>query len=101
MAVSSPVASSIEVRGFVPEDQMEKIWGEASVFAMPSRGEGFGLVYIEAMRHGLPVIGSVHDAAPEINLDGQTGYNVNLDHPTDLGQRVVQLLRDPDQAAAL
>jgi phosphatidylinositol alpha-1,6-mannosyltransferase len=93
--------AKVEVLGFVPEVRMAEVWRSARVFALPSRGEGFGLVYIEAMRHGLPVIASVHDAAPEVNLDGQTGYNVDLDRPGELAERLICLLRDPDHAAAL
>jgi phosphatidylinositol alpha-1,6-mannosyltransferase len=91
----------IEFLGFVPDERVDELWARADVFAMPSRGEGFGLVYIEAMRHGVPVIGSVHDAAPEVNLDGQTGYNVNLDRDGELTERLVPLLRDPGAARAL
>ena len=83
------------------ERELEELYASATVFALPSRGEGFGLVYIEAMRHGVPVIASIHDAAPEINLDGQTGYNVDLDRPDELGDRLLQLLRDRDHARAL
>jgi len=97
----STVAANIDVTGFVPEDDMEGIWRRTHVLAMPSRGEGFGLVYIEAMRRGLPVIASVHDAAPEVNLDNVTGYNVDLERPDDLPERIIHLLRDPDHAAAL
>ncbi|MCZ6691441.1 MAG: glycosyltransferase family 4 protein [Planctomycetota bacterium] len=100
-ANGSPMAASIDVRGFVPEDRIESVWTDSSVFAMPSRGEGFGLVYIEAMRHGLPVIGSTHDAAPEINLEGETGYNVNLDRPGELADRIIRLLRDRELAERL
>jgi phosphatidylinositol alpha-1,6-mannosyltransferase len=100
-ARASPVANRIEFRGFVPHEKMDDIWAEADVFAMPSRGEGFGFVYIEAMRHGVPVVASVHDAAPEVNLDGQTGYNVDLDEGDELADRLIHLLRDPDHAAAL
>jgi len=91
----------VEFRGFVPEDQMAALWAETVVFAMPSRGEGFGLVYIEAMRYSVPVIGSVHDAAPEVNLDGETGYNVDLARPDELIDRLLYLLRNRDAAAAL
>ena len=63
-------------------------------FCLPSRGEGFGLVYIEAMRHGLPVLASVHDAGQEVVMDGVTGYTVDLDRPGHLATRLVELLKD-------
>ncbi len=88
----------VVLRGFVPEHEMDALYASATAFAMPSRGEGFGLVYIEAMRHGLPIIASVHDAAQEITLDGQTGYNVDLDRPGQLAERIIELLRDRDHA---
>jgi phosphatidylinositol alpha-1,6-mannosyltransferase len=59
---------------------------------MPSRGEGFGLVYLEAMAHGLPCIGSVHDAAGEIIDDGVTGHLVNQSDPRELGATLLGLL---------
>lgn len=93
--------SAIEFRGFVPESEMPEVWASTHVFAMPSRGEGFGLVYIEAMRQGRPVIGSVHDAAPEVNIDGETGYNVNLDRPDELSERLIYLLRDANRSHQL
>jgi len=101
LAAHSAIRSQIEFRGFVPEEALESVWSEASVLAMPSRGEGFGLVYIEAMRHGLPVVASIHDAAPEVNLDGVTGFNVNLDQPEELPERLIFLLKNPDRAMQL
>lgn len=101
LAAQSPAAASVEIAGFVPEERIEAVWRRAHVFAMPSRGEGFGLVYIEAMRRGLPVIASVHDAAPEVNLEGITGYNVDLDRPDALPQRLIALLGNPDLARRL
>lgn len=100
-AAASPTARSIIFKGFVPDEAMPKVWDETTLLAMPSRGEGFGLVYIEAMRQGLPVIASIHDAAPEVNLDGVTGYNVDLNKPEQLPERIIYLLKNPDQAATL
>ena len=91
----------VEFAGFVPEDRIDAYWRKATVFAMPSRGEGFGLVYIEAMRYGLPVIGSIHDAAVEVNINGVTGYNISLDRPDELTERIIRLFRDPVLAARL
>jgi phosphatidylinositol alpha-1,6-mannosyltransferase len=53
------------------------------------------------MRAGLPVIGAIHDAAPEVNIDGQTGYNVDLNKPEELPERIIHLLKDRDHAAQL
>lgn len=100
-ATASGASKNIEFRGFIPEEQIDDVWAEATVFAMPSRGEGFGLTYIEAMRHSLPVISSIHDAASEINLEGKTGYNVNLDKPEELTERLLFLLKNPEVAIAL
>jgi phosphatidylinositol alpha-1,6-mannosyltransferase len=100
-AAASGAAGSIDFLGFVSEEELERLYARATVLAMPSRGEGFGLVYIEAMRHGVPVLASVHDAAPEINLDGVTGYNVDLDRKDDLADRLIRLLRDRDLGARL
>jgi len=101
LAAASPVHDSIELRGFTPERELDALWREATVFAMPSRGEGFGLVYAEAMRRGVPVIASVHDAAHEVSIDGETGYNVDLDRQHELPDRLVQLFRGRDHAAVL
>lgn len=88
----------IEIRGFVAGSALPDAFRNAHVFAMPSRGEGFGIVYVEAMRHGLPVIASVHDAGQEVNVDGVTGYNVDLTRPEELADRIVALLSDTDRA---
>lgn len=90
MAAASPVAQNIHLRGFIPEDQLETVWADTTIFAMPSRGEGFGLVYIEAMKHAIPVVASTADAAGEINIDGLTGLNVP---GGDLGALKVAILR--------
>ena len=101
LAASSPARENIEVLGFVPEADMPSLWKQAQLFVQPSWKEGFGLVYIEAMRYGLPVIASVHDAGQEVNIDGLTGYNVNLEKPRDLAERIVFLLSNPDRAQAM
>ena len=95
VAAASPAAKNIDFLGFVPEEDMAALWRRTHVFAMPSRGEGFGLVYIEAMRYGVPVIASIHDAGQEVNIDGETGYNVSLDRRGQLGDRLIELLSSP------
>ncbi len=87
---------NVSFLGFLSDQELENVWRSTWVFAMPSRGEGFGLVYIEAMQRGIPVIGSIHDAAVEVNLDGVTGFNVDLDSEVSLRDRLVLLLSNPE-----
>jgi phosphatidylinositol alpha-1,6-mannosyltransferase len=97
----SPAVANIDVAGFVPEAEIEAVWRRASVFAMPSLTEGFGLVFIEAMRRGLPVIASRADAGREVNVDGETGFTLDRGDENALVDALVALLREPDRAAAL
>jgi len=99
LARQSSAAANIDVAGFAPEAEIEAVWARASVFAMPSLTEGFGLVFIEAMRRGLPVIASSADAGLEVNIDGATGYTIARDNETRLVDAIVALLRDRDLAA--
>jgi phosphatidylinositol alpha-1,6-mannosyltransferase len=85
----------VEFRGFVSETELNVAYSQSTAFALPSRGEGFGLVYVEAMRHGLPVIASIHDAGAEVIVDGVTGLLVNLDKIGDLAEKICSILSNP------
>jgi phosphatidylinositol alpha-1,6-mannosyltransferase len=101
LAAASSAAGFIDLVGFVPDQALPAYWSSSVVFAMPSRGEGFGLAYIEAMRWGVPTIASLHDAGQEINVHGETGLNVDLGRPGDLTDALIELLRNRDLAARM
>jgi phosphatidylinositol alpha-1,6-mannosyltransferase len=84
---------SVIATGFVTDAVLAALYERAAVFAMPSRDEGFGLVYLEAMARRLPCIGSVHDASGEVIDDGATGFLVDQADRTALADRVVRLLQ--------
>ncbi|HYT19210.1 MAG TPA: glycosyltransferase family 4 protein [Candidatus Polarisedimenticolia bacterium] len=73
-------------------------YAACEIFAMPSGGEGFGLVYLEAMACGKPVIGGLHGGAPEVIQDGVTGYLVPHGDPIQLAISMETLLADPVHA---
>ena len=74
----------------------EQLFSQATVFAMPSICEPFGLAIIEAMSHALPVVGSTIDAMPELVEEGTTGFLVNPGDVQTLAERLIRLLRDPE-----
>ena len=96
LAARLNVAEHIFFTGRVSDHTLDAIYSRAAVFAMPSRAEGFGMVYLEAMAHRLPCIGSLHDAAGEIIVDGETGFLVNQDEIRELASKIVCLLLDPE-----
>ena len=77
------------------------VFERAAVVVVPSRGEGFGMVALEAMERGRPVVASDVGGLPEIVEHGVTGIVVPPDDPERLAAALVALLRDPGRAAAL
>src|SRR5205814_3547177 len=66
-------------------------------FALPSRGEGFGLVYLEAMRKGRPCIVSDADAGHEVVNPPEAGLAIDLDRPDDVVAAACRVLSDGPQ----
>ena len=81
------VADCVRFLGRVSDAELGALYRRASVFAMPSRQEGFGLVYAEAMWWGLPCIGSTADAAGQVIAAGETGELVPYGDVAALGAR--------------
>jgi phosphatidylinositol alpha-1,6-mannosyltransferase len=78
--------------------ELAACYSACEIFALPSRGEGFGLVYLEAMARGKPVIGGAHGGAPEVIDDGRTGYLVHHGDAPQLATSIETLLADPELA---
>ena len=86
--------------GRLDEMSLRREYATCRVFAMPSRDEGFGFVFVEAMRASRPCVGA-RGAASEIIADGETGFVVPPGDSDQLRERIVQLLRDPAGADAM
>ncbi len=98
IADMSSTGSSIDFLGFVSDENLEDLYKNSRLFVMPSHGEGFGIVYIEAMRHGLPVIGSVYDAAAEVISHGKTGLIIDSEKNGELAGGIIEVLSNREKA---
>jgi glycosyltransferase involved in cell wall biosynthesis len=87
--------------GRVPTDELVKLYQRASVVAVPSRYEGFGLPAAEAMACGTPVVACRAGALPEVLAAGGGGLLVERDDPEALARGLRSLLEQPALRAEL
>jgi glycosyltransferase involved in cell wall biosynthesis len=78
--------------GFVPDKELADHYRLCDVFVMPSTGEGFGIVYLEAIACGKPCVAGNVDASPEALGDGRWGFVVNPRSPEEIADAVVKIL---------
>lgn len=79
--------------GFVSDDCLTALYDNCIALAMPSTGEGFGLVYIEAMARKKACIGCYGNGAEEIIVDNETGFLVRPDDAFMLADKMLRLLK--------
>jgi phosphatidylinositol alpha-1,6-mannosyltransferase len=101
LAEESGVRMHVHFLSGLSYQELAACYAHAEIFALPSRGEGFGLVYLEAMASGKPVIGGAHGGAPEVIDDGRTGYLVPHGDAGQLATAIETLLANPGLAHEL
>jgi len=80
------------------QEELFACYAHCDVFALPSGGEGFGLVFLEAMAHGKPVIGGAQGGIPDVVEDGATGVLVPPGEVEALRQALESLLLNRERA---
>jgi glycosyltransferase involved in cell wall biosynthesis len=88
------VPDGVTFLGRVPFEQVSALYASHDLFVMPSRFEGFGMVFAEALAHGLPCIARDAFAMPEIVRAGQTGALVTGNDPAVLADAITRTLAD-------
>jgi glycosyltransferase involved in cell wall biosynthesis len=95
------VSGRVHFLGELGEDALRSEYERASVFVLPSRKEGFGIVFAEAMWHGLPVVAARAAGTLDVVEDEVTGILVPPDSPEQLASAVSGLLLLPEERARI
>lgn len=88
-AVDLGVDKHLQFIGYVSEAEKVDLYRLTDLFVMPGRGEGFGLVYLEALACGAPVVGSSLDASYETLLQGELGFVPDPRNKNELKQAIL------------
>jgi len=84
LAREAGVADLVTFAGFVPDADLEAHYRLADAFVMPSTGEGFGIVFLEALACGCPVVAGNRDGSVDALADGALGRLVDPDRPAEI-----------------
>ncbi|HKY98876.1 MAG TPA: glycosyltransferase family 4 protein [Gemmatimonadaceae bacterium] len=87
------VERHVTFAGFVADDELADHYRLADVFAMPSTGEGFGIVFLEAMGCGTPVVAGNRDGSVDALAGGELGVLVNPESVDEIIAGIKQLVR--------
>lgn len=89
------LANQVTLVGFIPESELSKLFRLADIFIMPSKKEGFGIVFIEAAACGCKIIAGNHDGSPDALLNGKLGKLISPDDKAGMIQSIDESLQEP------
>ena len=81
--------------GHCPVDEVHQHYERADVFCLPTRREPFGVAFVEALHHGLPIVATRIGAVPDLVEHGDNGFLVEVGDVDGLAAHLEQLLADP------
>jgi len=92
---SLPPNLSTKLLGHVPYDRLPELYSQSGLLAFPTLADEWGMVVVEAMASGLPVLGSAYSqAVDELIVDGKTGWTFRPDHPNEVKTAIHRALSE-------
>ncbi len=91
-AASASVSAAIHLPGFISDENVPLYFGMADAYVLPSRKEGFGITFIEAMYYGLPVIAGNEDGSVDALLNGRLGILVSPTNDVEIEIAILKML---------
>jgi len=89
------VAEQVRFIGYVPDSELPDLYRAADVFIMPSTGEGFGIVFLQALASGVPAISGDSDGSRDPLRDGLNGELVDATDPSSIKRGILCGLAKP------
>jgi glycosyltransferase involved in cell wall biosynthesis len=91
-----PARENLELRGSVTQKELAHHYADCDVFLFPSLHDGFGMVILQAMSCGLPIIGTTTSGCPDVVRNGVEGFVVPSRDPDAIVERLRYLRRNPE-----
>jgi glycosyltransferase involved in cell wall biosynthesis/GT2 family glycosyltransferase len=95
------ILNRVRFLGYISDEMLQESYAKCDIIVVPSRYESFGLVVIEAMQHGKPVVASDCGGISEVIESGRTGFLVPPEDLTSLFERLSALVADRQQRIAI
>jgi len=92
LSIELKVDCYIDFKGFI--ECIEPYYRHCDVFALPSKGEGFGIVYLEAMKYKKPCIACDEGGQTDVVIDNKTGFLCKYDDAECLSKKIIKLFKD-------
>ncbi|MBW4667230.1 MAG: glycosyltransferase family 4 protein [Cyanomargarita calcarea GSE-NOS-MK-12-04C] len=93
LVTSLNLEDCVTIAGFIPDTELCDHYNLCDVFAMPSKGEGFGIVYLEALVCGKPVLAGNQDGSVDPLAEGKLGCLVDPDNIEQIADNLIQILQ--------
>lgn len=87
------VENCVTLAGYVPDEELCDYYNLCDVFAMPSKLEGFGIVFLEALACGKPVLAGNQDGSVDALCHGELGVLINPDRTDEIAETLIMMLR--------
>jgi phosphatidylinositol alpha-1,6-mannosyltransferase len=88
------VENNVKLAGFVQDEDLPEYFAQADLYVMPSTKEGFGIVFIEAMYYGLPVIAGNKDGSVDALANGKLGLLIDPEDTDAIATAIEKILQD-------
>lgn len=95
------VAGRVRFLGEASHEELPALLAASDAFVRPSRSEGMGNAFVEAMAAGIPVIGTAEGGIPDFLADGETGWVAKTGDPEDIARAAKAILARPEESARI